>query len=281
MVKIKQAIFPIAGLGTRFFPITKTLPKEMLPLFDKPLLQYAIEEALSSGIEDFIFIVNQRQSLIKTYFENNPNLLPTKRIHYAYQEEPLGLGHAIYCARHFIQDEPFAVLLPDDVIVSNKTCLQQMVEAYKEIKSNIVAVEQVSPSNVSYYGIIKGKKIRGSSLIGIDSVVEKPHPEKTPSRLAIVGRYILSSRIFDFLKSQNPGTGGEIQLTDSLNPLLKEQLLYGMEFEGQRFDCGTKRGYLTAILKLALEKPNIKEEIESFLKREGFSRKISQSERAI
>jgi len=281
MEKIKKAIFPIAGLGTRFFPIMKTLPKEMFPLFDKPLLQYAIEEALFSGIEDFIFIISPRQSLVKSYFESCPDLLPATEIHYVSQEKPLGLGHAIYCARHFIQDEPFAVLLPDDVIISDKACLQQMVEWYNEKKANIVAVECVPQTKISHYGIIRGTEVEGTPLIKIDSVIEKPPPEKAPSRLAMVGRYILNSRIFDFLKNQNPDACGEIQLTDAFTPLLKEQPFYGIKYEGQRFDCGSKGGYFTAILKLALERQDLKEEIEEHLRHEGFYRKIPEREGAL
>jgi len=276
MKKIRKAIFPVAGLGTRFFPATKNFPKEMLPLVDKPLIQYAVEEALSSGIEEFIFVIGQKQHPIQDYFDSFLNLLPTGRIHYVSQEKPLGLGHAIFCARHFIQDESFAILLPDELILSRKPCLQQMIEVYEKIKSNMVVIHPVAHADVSQYGIIKGGKLASSVLIKIDSVIEKPPQEEAPSRLAIIGRYLLSSRIFYFLENQKPGAGGEIQLTDSFTPLLKEQPFYGFEFEGQRFDCGSKKGYLTATLKLALERQDVKEEVEQFLENEGFSKAISR-----
>lgn len=278
MKKIRKAVFPIAGLGTRLFPATKTFPKEMLPLVDKPLIQYAIEEALSSGIEEFIFVINQKQPHIQDYFNNYPNLFSTGNIHYVHQEKPLGLGHAILCARHFIQEESFAILLSDDFILSEKPCLQQMIEAYEKIDGNMVAIHPVSRAEVSQYGIIKGEKLRGSTLIKIDAVIEKPPQEKAPSCLAIIGRYLLNPRILYFLENQKLGTGGEIQLTDSFVPLLQEQPFYGFEFEGQRFDCGSKKGYLAATLKLALEQQDVKEEIERFLEKEGFSREITKKE---
>lgn len=274
MKKIKKAIFPVAGFGTRFFPLTKTFPKEMLPLIDKPLIQYAVEEALSSGIEEFIFVIGLRQPSIQDYFIRFPNLLPTGNVHFVHQEKPLGLGHAIFCARRFIQEEPFAILLPDEFILSKKPCLQQMIEVYERIKGNIIAIHPVTHTDVSQYGIITGEKLIDSALTKIEAVIEKPYQAKAPSRLAIVGRYLLSSRIFDFLENQKPGAGGEIQLTDSFIPLLKEQPFYGLGFEGQRFDCGSKKGYVKAFLKLALAQQNIKEDIEKFLEEEGFSKVI-------
>lgn len=272
MKKIKKAVFPIAGFGTRFFPITKTFPKEMLPLIDKPLLQYTVEEALQSGIEEFIFITRKEKNSIQDYFQHFPRLLSPRQIHYVYQEKPLGLGQAVYCARRLINNEFFAVLLPDELILAKIPCLQQLINVYEQIQTNIIAIHPVAQHEVSQYGIIEGEKIPSTSTLKLKGMMEKPSPERAPSSLAIAGRYLLSSRVFSYLEKQMPGTGGEIQLTDSLHSLLKDEDFYGLEFEGQRFDCGSKKGYFSASLKLALERHEIKVEIEKVLKREGYTK---------
>jgi UTP--glucose-1-phosphate uridylyltransferase len=274
MKKIKKAIFPMAGVGTRLYPLTKTFPKELLPLIDKPLFQYALEEALHSGIEEFIFIIRKEENSIQEYFQQFLGLISPTHIQYVYQEKPLGLGHAIYCARHLINDEFFAILLPDELILAQTPCLQQMIEVHNTTHGNILAIHPVFQKDVSQYGIIKGEKTFIPSVLKLKELVEKPSPEKAPSSLAIAGRYLLSSRIFSYLENQKPGIKGEIQLTDSLRSLLNDESFYGIEFEGLRFDCGSNKGYLSAILKLALERHEIKSEIEKVLEGEGYQKKL-------
>lgn len=269
MKNIKKAIFPMAGSGTRLFPITKGVPKEMLPLMDKPLLHYAVEEALHSGIEEFIFIIRKEKNSIQSYFQQFPGLISPNHIHYVYQENPLGLGHAIACAKEHINEEFFAVLLPDELIFAQIPCLQQMIDVHKMMNANVIAIHSVLYEEVSEYGIIGGEKTTMPSVLKINELIEKPSPKKAPSSLAIVGRYILSSRIFPYLKTQKPGAKGEIQLTDSLYSLLKEESFYGLEFKGQRFDCGSKKGYHAATLKLSLEKQDVSRETAQLLKGKG------------
>ncbi len=274
MMKIKTAVFPIAGKGSRFLPATKVFPKEMLPLIDKPLIQYAVEEALASGIDKLVFVIGEKQQPFQDYFYDFDLLIGSREIHFVRQEEPLGLGHAILCARQLVQEDFFTVLLPDDYIHCSKPCIAQLIEVYEKYNGNVVAIQTVQKTEVSNYGIIAGESIKDSSLISIESFIEKPTPAQAPSCLAITGRYLLSSRIFDHLEGQKPGKGNEIQLTDSFTPLLKEVPFYGALLEGQRFDCGSKKGYLAATLKLALERDDAKIEIEKVLQDEGFVRQI-------
>ncbi|MBI1954342.1 MAG: UTP--glucose-1-phosphate uridylyltransferase GalU [Proteobacteria bacterium] len=265
---IKTVVFPVAGLGTRFLPATKAIPKEMLPVLDKPLIQYAVEEALDSGIERFIFITSYGKSAIEDHFDYHELLENTlKRRHknkeldliqktrlspgqavFIRQQEPLGLGHAILCAKKVIKDEPFAVILPDDLILSKKPCMSQMVNVYQ--KGNMVAVMDVPFEDVHKYGILKIEKEQGP-FVQASGVIEKPSKEKAPSQTAIVGRYILSSDIFSILENQERGAGGEIQLTDAFIPMIDSHGLYGYRFSGQRFDCGNKQGWLEANIAYA------------------------------
>lgn len=272
---MKKAVFPVAGLGTRFLPATKALPKEMLPLVDKPLIQYALEEARDSGIEEFIFVTGRGKTAIEDHFDQAFELeamleqrhkteeldvlasiaLPPGSITYTRQQVPMGLGHAVWCARHLIGDEPFAVLLADDFIRSTKPCLKQMIEAYTD--GNMVAVMDVDPEHVSKYGILDVKQEIGG-LLHAQGVVEKPKISEAPSTSAVIGRYILDSRIMGFLEYQSLGAGGEIQLTDAIARMLKQNIsLQGLRFTGKRYDCGSKAGFMAASLRLALENPDI------------------------
>ncbi len=270
MPKIRKAIFPVGGLGTRFLPATKAMPKEMLPVVDKPLIQYAVEEALEAGIEELIFVTGRGKTAIEDHFDRSfeleetlrtrgfkvdhitlgvPKLLPGS-VTYIRQQEPLGLGHAVWCARHLIQNEPFAVLLADDFIHSKKSCLHQMCDVYQE--GIMTAVMNVEPDQVHRYGIIDIESEQGN-LVKVKGVVEKPSIDQAPSTLAIIGRYILDARIFEFLESQQKGAGGEIQLTDALAKLISKIDFYGLRFQGKRHDCGTKTGLLLASIEVALE----------------------------
>lgn len=286
MKKIRKAIFPVGGLGTRFLPATKALPKEMLPIVDKPLIQYAVEEAAAAGIEEFIFVTGRNKTAIEDHFDHSFELEATLKskgktpelsalesimfkpgsVTYTRQQQPLGLGHAVWCARHFIHDEPFAVLLADDFIYSKNPCLKQMVEAYERVQSNVLAIMEVPDAHVSRYGIVSPEHDASTNLFKIKGVVEKPNLADAPSRQAVVGRYILDSRIFDFLAKQEKGVGGEVQLTDAFTPLLAEQDFYGFRYEGERLDCGSKAGYIKANLRVALDRPDLVDEISDFLK---------------
>tara|TARA_R110002095_G_scaffold202080_2_gene183331 strand:- start:397 stop:1299 length:903 start_codon:yes stop_codon:yes gene_type:complete len=283
--KVRKAIFPVGGLGTRFLPATKALPKEMLPIVDKPLIQYAVEEAAAAGIEEFIFVTGRNKTAIEDHFDLSFELEATLKakgkkvellglesimfkpgsVTYTRQQQPLGLGHAVWCARHFIHDEPFAVLLADDFIYSKTPCLKQMVDAYERVQSNILAIMEVPDSQVNRYGIVAPEQAVSTNLFKIKGVVEKPALAEAPSRQAVVGRYILDSRIFDFLETQEKGVGGEIQLTDAFTPLLKEQDFYGFRYEGERLDCGSKAGYIKANLRVALDRADLVEEVSDFI----------------
>lgn len=287
--KIRKAVFPVGGLGTRFLPATKAMPKEMLPVVDKPLIQYAVEEALSAGIEELIFVTGRGKSAIEDHFDYSfelektlksrgikvdymtlgiPKLAPGN-IAYTRQQEPLGLGHAVWCARHLIGNEPFAVLLADDFIHSEKPCLQQMVQAYEKCGGIMVAVMNVDRSHVSRYGIVDIAQEK-SPLVEVRGVVEKPHPDHAPSNLAIMGRYILDAKVFNYLEFQKRGAGGEIQLTDALSHLISQGPFYGFRFEGKRYDCGFREGLLMASLAVALSREdlssNVLSELQSLLK---------------
>jgi UTP--glucose-1-phosphate uridylyltransferase len=269
--KVKKAVFPVAGLGTRFLPATKVIPKEMLILGDKPLIQHAYEEARAAGIEEFIFVSSKGKNMLEDHFrvhpeltrtlehKNKSDLLDTLRssnidegkLIVTHQNQPLGLGHAIWCARNFIRDEPFAVILPDDVVLSKKGCLSQMIEAYNEVGGNLVSVVDVPREDTSKYGILAVGQTTGS-LVEVKGLIEKPTPEQAPSTLSIIGRYILQPEIFDALSKFEKGAGGEIQLTDAMAQLIGKQPFHGFSYEGRRFDCGNREGMFEATVFLAL-----------------------------
>jgi UTP--glucose-1-phosphate uridylyltransferase len=282
---IRKAVFPVAGLGTRFLPATKANPKEMLPVVDKPLIQYAVEEAIEAGITDLIFVTGRTKRAIADHFDkayelenelekkNKTRMLDVVRnivpagvtCIYIRQAEALGLGHAVLCARAAVGNEPFAVLLADDLIHNNKkSCMSQMTEFYKIHHSSVIAVETVPRNETKNYGIVSVDKT-GNASNRIKSIVEKPSPEKAPSNLAVVGRYILTPAIFDLLESTKKGAGGEIQLTDAIAELLKKEDVYSLQFEGTRYDCGSKLGYLQANVEYGLKHPELSQEFSEYL----------------
>ncbi len=281
---IRKVVFPVAGLGTRFLPATKVLPKEMLTLIDRPLMQHAVEEAAAAGIEHFIFVINQGKEVLVHHFEDAPELLAAlnkkgkvdlaakvtsstikkENLHIAHQTEPLGLGHAVWCARDLVGDEPFAVILPDDVVLNDQGCMAQMVEQYNKVGGNLVAVEQVAKADTNKYGILDISSDDGA-LVGIKGLVEKPAPEVAPSHLGITGRYILQPEIFAILDRKETGAGGEIQLTDAMAKLLGVQPFHGFRFAGKRFDCGSKVGFIQANIAYALKDAEIGADIKKFL----------------
>lgn len=282
-MKVRKAIIPAAGLGTRFLPATKAMPKEMLPIVDKPTIQYIVEEAIQSGIEDIIIVTGKGKRAIEDHFDHSfeleQNLFEKGKfdlldevqkssklvdIHYIRQKEPRGLGHAIWCARKFIGNEPFAVLLGDDIVQAETPCLKQMIEQFERYNSSILGVQQVDPEEVSRYGIVVGNKI-GSSLYGIEELVEKPSKDQAPSNLAIMGRYILSPKILEILGEQEPGAGGEIQLTDAIAKLNHFEAVYAYEFEGKRYDVGEKLGFIQTNIELALEREELREKLLDYL----------------
>lgn len=283
-MKIRKAIFPAAGLGTRFLPATKASPKEMMPLVDKPLIQYVIEEAVDSGIEEIIMVTGRGKRAIEDHFDvafELEHALKAKRdfsrlkeiqklsnmvtLCYVRQKEALGLGHAILCAKDIVGDEPFAVLLGDDIIYSKKPCIKQMINVFQKVQSSIIAVEKVDKKEINKYGVIKPKRA-GDRLWEILDLVEKPKIDKAPSDLAIIGRYILTPEIFDLLEKTKPDRKGEIQLTNGLKILLKTQKMFGYEFEGKRYDGGDKLGFLKATVEYALRRPDLGKEFKSYLK---------------
>ncbi|MBI2935172.1 MAG: UTP--glucose-1-phosphate uridylyltransferase GalU [Chloroflexi bacterium] len=283
-MKVRKAIITAAGWGTRFLPITKSQPKEMLPLFDRPLIQYAVEEAIDSGIEQIIVVTAQGKHAIEDYFDRSPELealLERKKegkllkeirrisnladICYIRQKEQRGLGHAVYITRDMVANEPAAVLLPDDVIDSATPVIKQMLQVYERYRSSVIAVQKVRPEDVQKYGIIKGNEIR-PGLFEVTDLVEKPTPEEAPSDLGIVGRYLLTPQIFDILARTQPGQGKEIQLTDGLRLLLKHQPIYACQFEGKRFDAGTPLGWIEASVLLAVRHPEWGADFRQFLR---------------
>ncbi|MCF8056448.1 MAG: UTP--glucose-1-phosphate uridylyltransferase GalU [Desulfocapsa sp.] len=284
-MKVTKAVFPVAGLGTRFLPATKAMPKEMLPVVDKPLIQYAVEEALASGIEQLIFVTGGGKGALENHFDRSVQLEETLRqrgkvellkeieslvpksgtIIYTRQSEPLGLGHAIWCARDIVGDEPFAVLLADDLIKSNVPVLHQMIKQFDRLRASTVAVIEVPKEETSRYGILDADQPMNDTF-RIRGMVEKPPTEEAPSNMAVIGRYILTPRIFDILSGQQTGAGGEIQLTDAMSQLLTEQPIFGYRFEGTRFDCGDKAGFQMANLAFAMEHPEIKDTLLPYLK---------------
>ncbi|MGE4272422.1 MAG: UTP--glucose-1-phosphate uridylyltransferase GalU [Desulfitobacterium sp.] len=285
MRKIKKAIIPAAGLGTRFLPATKAQPKEMLPIVDKPTIQYIVEEAVNSGIEDIIIVTGRNKRAIEDHFDRSIELETFLQksdknelldmvqdiarlvdIYYVRQKEALGLGHAIYSARKFIGDEPFAVLLGDDIIHSEVPCLKQMIQVYERHGASIVGVQQVPLEDTSKYGIVDGV-LFDESIYRAQDLVEKPRPEDAPSsRLAIMGRYILNPEIFDILENLPPGKGGEIQLTDGLKELAKSQEILAYQFDGQRYDVGDKLGFVQATIEYALRREDLSEPLMNYLK---------------
>lgn len=283
-MRVRKAIIPAAGLGVRFLPATKAQPKEMLPIVDTPTIQYIIEEAVASGIEDILIVTGRNKRAIEDHFDKSLELemqLGSKQkhellglvrdisemvdIHYIRQKEPLGLGHAVYCARKFIGDEPFAVLLGDDVIRSKVPCLKQMMNLYEEVRYTVLGVQEVPQEHVNRYGIVEATTER-EGVCRIYDLVEKPPVEQAPSRLAVMGRYILSPRIFSILATTSPGAGGEIQLTDALKKLVQAEAIFGCMFEGKRYDVGDKLGYLKATVEFALERPDLAEDFRKYLK---------------
>ncbi len=284
MTSITKAVFPVAGLGTRFLPATKASPKEMLPIVDKPLIQYAVEEALAAGITDLIFVTGRNKRAIEDHFDKAyeletelkargkdrllellHNMLPSNvSCVYIRQSEALGLGHAVLCARQVVGNEPFAVLLADDLIQANPPVLKQMVDLYDHHHSSVIAVQQVTREETRQYGIVKTRPWN-SGLHMLEGIVEKPDPAKAPSTLAAIGRYILTPRIFEHLESVQAGSGGEIQLTDGIASLLGREQVLAYEFKGKRYDCGSKLGYLEATVEFALQHPELKDSFRQYL----------------
>ncbi len=281
--KIRKAIIPAAGLGTRFLPATKAQPKEMLPIVDKPTIQYIIEEAVASGIEDIIIVTGRNKRSIEDHFDRSYELECTLRekhkedllqlvdeitnmvdIHYIRQKEPRGLGHAIYCAKSFIGNEPFAVLLGDDIVHAQKPCLKQMMELFEKKGNSILGCQPVPWSDVNKYGIVGGNEIE-PNVWQVKSMVEKPQRGEAPSNMAILGRYIITPEIFEILESTQPGAGNEIQLTDALKSLLKKRDVYAYHFEGIRYDVGDKLGYLKATVEYALRRDELKDSFKKYL----------------
>lgn len=283
-MKVRKAVFPVAGLGTRFLPATKALAKEMLPIVDKPLIQYAVEEAYASGITEIIFVTGAGKNAIENHFDHSCELehmlmargkdLELKMLHslipesgsiiYTRQNQPLGLGHAIWCAKNIVGNEPFAVVLADDLIKAEKPVLKQMIEKFDALQSSIVSVVEVERKDTSKYGILDADPLV-DSITKIRGLVEKPQPERAPSNLAIIGRYILTPEIFEILENKEVGAGGEIQITDAMARLLKTQDIYGYRFSGTRFDCGNKAGFQMANLAYAFDRPELRQRLLPFI----------------
>ena len=283
---IRTAVFPVGGLGTRFLPATKAMPKEMLPIVDKPLIQYAVEEARAAGIEQFIFVTGRGKTAIEDHFDDRDELssylasrgkeaelrslaetlFEPGQVAYVRQHEPLGLGHAVWCARRLVRDEPFAVLLADDLILARPGCLAQMISAYAERGGNLVAVMEVPREETGRYGIVDIERDEGR-LVSIRGLVEKPAPADAPSSLSVIGRYILQPEVFEHLARREAGAGGEIQLTDALARTIGHGPFHGLRFDGVRFDCGDKVGFLEANLAFALEREDLGEAVRAVLRR--------------
>jgi len=294
--KVTKAIFPVAGLGTRFLPATKSVPKEIMTLVDRPLVQYAIDEAREAGIKDFLFVTSRGKGALEDYFDLAPQLeqelrkkgkddllqllkstnMDSGQIAYVRQHKPLGLGHAVWCARHLIANEPFAVILPDDVIAAEKPCLSQMVEAFEETQGNIVAAMEVPEEQASSYGVLDIKEDMGR-IVSTKGMVEKPKPGEAPSNLAVIGRYILTPTVLKMLNKKRTGAGGEIQLTDAIADARDSgEEVYGFRFDGQRFDCGSKSGFLQATVAFALAREDLRDDLRAFLSDIMYSEKAAQ-----
>lgn len=284
--KVTKAIFPVAGLGTRFLPATKSVPKEIMTLVDRPLIQYAIDEARAAGIKEFIFVTSRGKGALEDYFDHAPTLeqelrkkgktdllevlkstnMESGAIAYIRQHKALGLGHAVWCARRLIANEPFAVILPDDVIEAEKPCLQQMVEAYDEVGGSMVAAMEVPASKTSSYGVLDIEDDMGQ-LVAVRGMVEKPPADTAPSNLAVIGRYILSPNVLSNLNKIKTGAGGEIQLTDAIADELRQgKKVYGFRFRGQRFDCGSKSGFLQATIAFGLARDDLRDDLQAYLR---------------
>jgi len=286
--RVRKATFPVGGMGTRFLPATKAMPKEMLPVVDRPLIQYAVDEARAAGIEQFIFVTGRGKSAIEDHFDHSielenllaarhksdilddlrETLLPPGDIAYVRQQEPLGLGHAVWCARNLVGNEPFAVLLADDLIQSDTPCLKQMVDVFTETGGNVIAAMEVPDAHTSRFGIIDAGGAKGD-VRPVQALVEKPAPGTAPSNLAVIGRYILTPDVFDELSRQETGAGGEIQLTDAMARLIGRQPFHGLAFEGQRFDCGDKLGFLEANIAFAMARDDLGEGTREMIRRLG------------
>jgi UTP--glucose-1-phosphate uridylyltransferase len=286
-MRVRKAVFPAAGWGTRFLPATKAQPKEMLPLVDRPVIQYAVEEAVAAGIEQVIIVTSSQKRAIEDHFDLNyelEHLLEERgeiellrqirhisdlaQIAYVRQKEQLGLGHAVLMAKELVGHEPFAVILSDDVVVGERPCIGQLIHAYHQTHGSVVAVTEVPPEETGRYGVIGGtqEEGHGGRLWKVDQVVEKPGPGEAPSNLAIIGRYVLTPKIFDKLEQTHRGAGGEIQLTDAIESLMEEQPVYGYAFEGTRYDAGTPMGWLKASVELALARPDMGPEFAEYLR---------------
>ncbi len=284
--RVRKAVFPAGGLGTRFLPATKAIPKEMLALVDKPIIQYGVEEALASGVEHIIIVTGRGKSAMEDHFDisfeldamlerrGKHELLKLSRqvanmarVSYVRQKEPLGLGHAVLCAKDLVGGEPFAVILPDDVIDANPPCLKQMIDVFNEKKGSVLATMTIDGPAISAYGVLAGAKDKQNPRIyNCTGMVEKPKPEEAPSNQAIIGRYVLTPRIFALLEQTQPGAGGEIQLTDGIKALLHEEKVFGFAFEGRRFDAGDKLGMLQATVEYALKRPEFSDKFRTYLR---------------
>ena len=286
MKNIKKAVLPVAGFGTRFLPATKAIPKEMLPIIDKPLVQYAVEEALNIGIEEIIFITSPSKYSIKKHFDKsqileellissgkqeyvkklNPDIFKSIKFHYVIQEEQNGLGHAISLAKHLIEDEPFAILLPDDLFFSEDSCLNQLKREYIKTNSSVIAVNEIDEDNIHKYGVIQPGSIE-KNLIEVKGIVEKPIANEAPSNIAVCGRYILNSSIFNYLDEVNPDKSGEIQLTDAIKLMLEKEKVIACNYQGEKFDCGSKLGFVEATIAILLRDNDIGHEIKNLIKK--------------
>ena len=294
--KITKAIFPVAGMGTRFLPATKAIPKEIMTLVDRPLIQYAIDEARAAGITEFIFVTSRGKTALEDYFDHAPQLeselkkkdkkdlleavkntnMDSGAIAYIRQHKPLGLGHAVWCARRLIGDEPFAVILPDDIVAADKPCLKQMVEAFNENPGNMVAAMEVPAHKTSSYGVLDVEEDMGS-MVKVKGMVEKPKADEAPSNLAVIGRYILSPDVFRHLNQIKSGAGGEIQLTDAIAREIEDgEGVYGYRFRGQRFDCGSKSGFLQATVAFGLSRDDLRDDLEGYLTEVMSTRKAAE-----
>ncbi|WP_426356318.1 UTP--glucose-1-phosphate uridylyltransferase GalU [Burkholderia sp. R-40] len=288
MLKVNKAVFPVAGLGTRFLPATKASPKEMLPVVDKPLIQYAVEEAIAAGITEMIFVTGRSKRAIEDHFDKSyeveaeleargkAKLLELVRsikpshvdCFYVRQPEALGLGHAVLCAEKLVADNPFAVILADDLLDGNPPVMKQMVDVFDHYHSSVIGVEEIPPSETKSYGIVDGKEWE-ESIVKMSAIVEKPAPEVAPSNLGVVGRYILKPRIFEHLRALKPGAGGELQLTDAVQSLLANEQVLAYNYYGTRYDCGSKLGYLKATVEFALRHPEVGTEFDAYLRTRG------------
>ncbi|MFM0051406.1 UTP--glucose-1-phosphate uridylyltransferase GalU [Caballeronia grimmiae] len=285
MLKVTKAVFPVAGLGTRFLPATKASPKEMLPVVDKPLIQYAVEEAMAAGITEMIFVTGRSKRAIEDHFDKSyeieaeleargkEKLLELVRgikpshvdCFYVRQAEALGLGHAVLCAEKLVGDNPFAVILADDLLYGKPPVLTQMIEVFDHYHSSVIGVEEIPPQETKSYGIIDGKEWE-DNIVKLSGIVEKPEPAVAPSNLGVVGRYVLKPRIFDHIRAVKPGAGGELQLTDAIQSLLSDEQVLAYKYHGTRFDCGSKLGYLKATVEFALRHPEVAKDFEEYLR---------------